>query len=228
MAITLVTALAVEGKTDERFLPIILQRKLEQIIAQYAVKTIDVMEPMIITSKQHVDNLEEKVVNLAREASGFHMLLIHIDADASSSDKALRERFDPGIQLVYQRKARGENFCQEIIPIIPVRMTEAWMLADAETLHQAIGTHVPVQSLGLPQNPHQVESLADPKEALKQAINRALADRPRRRRNLYAELVSLHQSIAQAIPLEQLDKVPAFQALGNQLHEALRVLHFID
>ena len=102
---TLVTALYAEGRTDERFLPIIIQRSAERILLQKGIAITDVLEPMIIKLPQEKTKLklENRILEAARYAVGFHLLVVHQDADDSKPDKAKQERIMPGFKRVQRR-----------------------------------------------------------------------------------------------------------------------------
>ncbi|MHA6911346.1 hypothetical protein ACQUJS_23530 [Ralstonia pseudosolanacearum] len=66
------------------------------------------------------------------------------------------------------------------IPVIPVRMTEAWLLGSEEAIRCASGNRNGKQVLNLP-SLAQLERLADPKEVLFECIRAACGPRSRRR-----------------------------------------------
>jgi hypothetical protein len=222
MSTFLVIALSVEGRTDERFLPILVQRTTESILLRFGRKTVDVLEPILIKARHPYRDNTERMLIIAKEAAGYHALVIHADADYPTAERALKERFYPGLDRVRVARQNGEVLCEHLIPIIPVQMVESWMLADMVTLHSIIGTKIPVNQLGGPLHPHQVESIAEPKQLLLDIVSRALSDRTRRRRNVRQEITYLQEPLARQIGLEELRKVPAFLQFEQELHKALR------
>lgn len=123
----LLLALYAEGPSDNRFLPPIIQGTAQDITAQHG--PIDVLDLTIISKKQ--GTREECILRAAREACGCHALIVHSDADDGTPDRAYEERILPGFNLVSQSI---EKVCKDLIPIIPVQMIEAWMLADHNAL----------------------------------------------------------------------------------------------
>ena len=68
----------------------------------------------------------------------------------------------------------GAQVCDKIVPVIPIRMTESWMLADPAALIAVVGTNTSPTDLSLPGNPSQVERIADPeKEAARSLKHRS-------------------------------------------------------
>ena len=218
----LVLALYAEGRTDDRFLPIVIQRTAEQILAQRGRQVADVHAPIVVNGG--IDRMHrgraERILEAARRAHGYHALIVHADADHPTPDRAMEERIQPGIELVRQSE---EAVCEQLVPIVPVQMTEGWMLADSRALCEVIGTDLDARSLELPQYAHQVESDADPKLTLNQAIQNALAGRPRRRRRL--DMGTLYEPLARQMSLARLRTVPSYARFVGELTDLLIHLH---
>ena len=131
----LVLALYAEGRTDERFLPVIIQRTADHILRQRALTVVDVLEPLSLEADTATSNREERILSVAKQAAGFHALVVHFDADAPTANNALQDRFEPGWRLVQESE---NNVCRDLLPIIPIRMTEAWMIADVEAFRSVV------------------------------------------------------------------------------------------
>jgi hypothetical protein len=217
---TLVLALYAEGRTYERFLPIIIQRSVEQILFERGQAPIDVLEPIVLSPPEATR--AERILSVARRASGYHALIIHADADYPSTERAMLERIQPGFNLVQQTR---ERVCKQLIPLIPVQMTEAWLLADPEALLSVIGTNIEARVLGLPERAQQVESIPDPKQTLNRVIQNALANRPRRHRRL--DLRTVYEPLARQVNLKRLGSVPAYQQFVSDLAVTLIALNLI-
>lgn len=217
----LVLALYAEGRTDERFLPVIVQRTADWILRQRAFAAVDVLEPLPLKADPEASSRAERIFSVARKAVGFHALIVHADADAPTADDALQDRIEPGRQLV--REAEGD-VCRDLLPIIPIRMTEAWMMADAEAFRQVVGTDLRADQLGFPDQPHQVEAIQDPKHSLNITLNQIFS-RQRRRRKVY--LGRYYEPLARRIRLDMLQRVPAFRQFTSDLTHLLQHLHFV-
>jgi hypothetical protein len=217
----LVLALYAEGPTDTRFLPPIIQRTAERIIAQYGQDIIDVLEPVIV-AKQQAKRREECILGAAREACGYHALIVHSDADHRLPDLARSQRIQPGFDRVSQS---NEKICKHLIPIIPVQMIEAWMLADHTALRETIGTDISPEKLGLPSRPALVELDANPKQTLKDVIQRSLSGCPNRRRRI--DFNTRQETLGRRINLDTLNAVPSYRDFVLDLKKTLAEINFI-
>ncbi|OQA43490.1 MAG: hypothetical protein BWY52_01868 [Chloroflexi bacterium ADurb.Bin325] len=220
----LVLALYAEGHTDESFLPVVIQRTAEEILARHGRTVVDVLEPINLNHgiDRQFETREERMIEAARRASGYHALIVHADADYPTQVRALNERYLPGEERVRELREIGESLCGNLIPIIPIQMTEAWMLADPIALCNVIGVQALPQALGIPVHPHQVESDTNPKRTLHEVLERALTQRPRRRRRV--NLSSIYEPLARQIDLARLAGVPAYARFLSDLTTTFRVL----
>ena len=217
----LALALYAEGRTDERFLPVIVQRTADHILRQRALAQVDILEPWSLKADPGASNHAESILSVARKAYGFHALIVHADADAPAANHALDYRFAPGQQLV--RESKGDA-CRNLLPIIPIRMTEAWMMADFQVFQKVVGTDLEAENLGFPSHPHQVETVHDPKHELRMALQQVFV---RRRRRKKARLGQYYEPLARSIRLSRLQDVPAFRQFTRDLTAVLQALRFI-
>jgi hypothetical protein len=217
---TLVLALYAEGSTDERFLPPVIQRTVQHIVAERGRAVVDVLEPLLVPKNPDISGQAEHILDAARQTTGYHALIIHADADHPTAERALTERFQPGLLLVEQA-----GIDHHLIPLIPVQMIEAWLLADPEALRQVIGTDMSTRDLHLPVQAHQVESDPDPKQTLKDVVQRATAQRRRRRAIRVSDMFA---PLARTISLERLRSVPAYQQFVTDMSAALSELQIIE
>jgi hypothetical protein len=77
------------------------------------------------------------------------------------------------------------------VPVIPIRMTEAWLLLDEAEIRRVAGAPNGKAALDLPR-PRRVESIPDPKEVLRQTLARA-SGLSGRRLELFNKRFSLHR-----------------------------------
>jgi Domain of unknown function (DUF4276) len=217
----LVLALYGEGNTDDRFLTLIIQRTSRKILAEYRKSNVSVapVEPIKLFEKKLTR--EENILQAAKQASRYQALIVHSDADYSSCKKALKERILPGIHLVQQST---EAVCEKLLPIIPVRAIEAWMLADYEIFCEEVRTPLGARELGIPEKAKQVESISKPKLRLNEAVSKVnLQLRPRQR----IDVNLLYEPLGNKIRLERLNQLSAYQQFVNDLTETLINLNLI-
>lgn len=220
----LVSALYAEGRSDERFLPVLLQRSMTDWLGSHSSRIVDVLEPLIVNPARRGDRAE-RILAAAKQISGYHLLFVHADADDNTSQRAYTERIAPGVARISAARTAGEAVCAGVIPIIPVQMVEAWLLADADTLCNVIGAAPSPRQLEIPLRPDEIERITDPKQRLREIMQRAYASRPRRRRAV--ELGELYEPLANQIRLAELERLPSYQQYLSDLDSVLRRLHFV-
>ncbi|MGQ0840617.1 hypothetical protein [Actinokineospora sp.] len=88
------------------------------------------------------------------------LIVVHRDADNVKVD-ARRAEIECGAQVASYQGA--------LLPVIPVRMTEAWLLLDEPAIRQVAGNPNGKMQLPLP-GIHEVERRADPKSLLQECI----------------------------------------------------------
>src|SRR5438105_11064431 len=98
---TLSLALYNEGSTDNRFLPPVIENTARRILDQHHQDNTGVSGVRLIEVKNKKKRATA-ILQAAYEASGYHALIVHTDADHPKADKARYERFEPGLQLVQQ------------------------------------------------------------------------------------------------------------------------------
>ncbi len=148
------------------------------------------------------------------------VLCVHVDADADADTIAYQTRIGPAFDAVAKQE---ETLCKNLVAIVPVHMTEAWMLADKELLKQEIRTTKSDQELGLARRP---ETIADPKETIKTAIRIAFEDAPRRKRNRIT-ISDLYQPIGQQVSLEKLASLPSYVKFRDAVREVFVKLNYL-
>ncbi len=150
------------------------------------------------------------------------------------------KRESPDLLLIHRdtekeiRTIREQEISQELhtlnhpwVPLIPVRMSEAWLLVDEEAIRYAAGNPRGTADLRLPPL-HKLETLPDPKEilctALEVASEMTSANRKRRNFNPY----KLRHYIANQInDLSTLRRLPSFSDFEKSLHLELKKMGWI-
>jgi hypothetical protein len=97
----------------------------------------------------------------------YDLVAVHRDADTAGRPPRLAE-IQSAVQLVMPGTPH--------VPIIPVRMTEAWLLLDEAEIRRVAGSPNGRTPLGLPK-PRSVESIPDPKALLAHTRGRVRTQR---------------------------------------------------
>lgn len=108
------------------------------------------------------------------------------------------------------------------IPVVPVRMTEAWLLADEKAIRSAAGNPNGATELDLPL-PGKLEELPNPKAVLHKALVEASGLNAHRRSGFPVNK-RVHRIPDFIDDFSMLDALPAFQALQNDIQDALTEL----
>ena len=202
-----------EGVRDYGFLLPVVQRTLQKQLPLYDILPIKL---------DYVDSTglgdAEKLRRVAEETTGFGIVVYHLDADAPNTKKAT-QRFDRSYRQLLKDDGKVNT---DIVPVIPVRMTDAWLLVDFEAFRQTVGTRLDPEALGFKRRPREVEAIRNPKKVFEDAVKKA---RPGRRRAIPIEDVYL--PLAERISLELLEKVPAYKEFKEQLTSMLKTLHYV-
>jgi len=223
MPIQLYVGFTVEGTTDTRFLMQVIQNVFEET-------ALDCRSDVVIEDVRLVDvtktDFIETMLTASRQALkeyGMSVLCIHADSDARSIANVMEFKFTPFAEELNQ--LADNDYCKAIVPVIPIQMTEAWMMADKELLKTKIAAQGRRDiDLGLERSP---EAYADPKQAIVDAIRIAQAEKTKRRRNELT-INDLYDEMGQSIPLQRLRELPSFQHFEENVRNAFRSLGYIE
>jgi hypothetical protein len=212
-------ALYAEGKRDYHLLGPLLLRLCEDVCLD-AHHVVDIGGVIGLDHPAEVDD-RPRCERIARAATAAHpswqVLFVHADADGDA-DSAIEERVMPGLALVRNAGlARAEG-----VPVVPVRMTDAWALADGDAIRSVLGTNLDDQRLGLPQR-RALERVLDPKSALEATYLAVFGRRARNR--VGAE--GLLSALGEQTSLESLRELPSFQRVERDLRTALQQLQIL-
>lgn len=127
------------------------------------------------------------------------LLFIHRDAEAASPITRREEVETAATQL---------NLRLPYVCLIPIRMTESWLLLDEKAIRAAAGNAGGTTPLELPL-PKSIERLADPKKRLFEALV-AASDRTGRRRRQFKPEAARHR-VAELMDMASLRQLPSFQ-----------------
>lgn len=209
-----------EGPTDYRFLQQIIRRTFESVAFECNGQ-IEVYEPEFMERAKKV-GFDEQVLEAAQRAyeAGLMVLCVHTDADDSNDLNVMKYKFKPAFELV---EKSPEDHCKNIVPVVPIHMTEAWMLADKEIIRSELDTDKNNVDLNLHRPP---ESYADPKNAIIEAIRIAKEDETNRRRREF-KISDLYQTIGQRVDLEKISNLPSYQKFVDGVRDAYKKLGYL-
>ncbi len=158
-------------------------------------------------------NLAEKI---ERAVDLYPCDLLFVHRDAEKQDPSLRRNeIQESLEL-----ARQQIGLVPAISVIPVRMTEAWLLFDERALRQAAGNPNGKIRLQLPHK-SKWESTPDPKATLVQCIRDASELSGRRLKNL--STVDMARDVARTVEsFAELRGVPAFDELEAEIKKVIR------
>lgn len=145
----------------------------------------------------------------------FELLIIHRDSEGRPRESRVQE-IDGAVG--------SSGIDWPCIPIIPIRMTEAWLLTDERAIRAVAGRPSGTDDLGLPP-PRRIEEVSDPKAILTNALRIACGLRGRRLRTFERDFGHHRRSL-----LERLDRsgpvreLTAWQALEDDTRRAVGAL----
>jgi hypothetical protein len=149
------------------------------------------------------------------QASNADILFIHRDADARDATSRYKE-------IATAMESLGNSM--DYVAVVPIQETEAWLLLDEKAIREVAENQAGRMSLNLP-SPKQVETIANPKERLKEVLAKASGFKGRRLKR-FRKNFSLHRREL----LEMLDcegpvsKVAAFRRLVDDISQAIEKL----
>ena len=153
-------------------------------------------------------SLEGKV-SVAMEVYPCDLLFVHRDAE-SHPPAWRRDEIGEALQ----------NSPDPYVPVIPVRMTEAWFLFDELSIRLAAGNPNGTEELNLPAI-QKLESISDPKTLLHHALVEASGLSSRRRSGFQVHQ-RVHRIPTYIDDYSALKALPAFQTLQEDIRSALQ------
>lgn len=180
-----------EGLADYRF--------LERVVVRTVTELAPLVEVFSFSLAAKIDQDDRaRLAALKPEIDGYSLVVYHRDADAAQET------------TTYNRliSAIDHNNLTNIVPIIPIRNTEAWMMADPSTFGTLLGLRT--LDRAWPTKPHQVEHVQESKRLVEQAITQAQRDKSGDRPLFFEQL-------GEEIRLRELEKVPAYGVFRQRL-----------
>ena len=222
MPVQLYIGLVAEGSTDIRFMAPILLKTFHELAIN--CRTEIQIEDVVEFSKPHGLGFTDQMRVVSENAinRGISVLCIHADADSPTAENTINSKFTPFLEAVSLKP--DLNFRPEFVPVIPVQMTEAWMLADPVALSEITG--LPEATFRTDALSGSPERHANPKRILEEVLREAFGNK-RRKSNL-AKLSSYYQIAGQKTSLPMLRRLSSFNAFEQQATLALQRLGLMD
>lgn len=206
--------LTVEGTTDTRFLEAMLEPVFQEMALRYVKDDVD-----CLVSVQGRYNKSEgfcsgvlKASKEALENFGATTLAVHADADTLSYEERRSTNFAELFETV--KDLNADEYCTVITPVIPVRMIEAWMLADRDLLRMELGTNMTNAQLDIDGDP---ENFADPKKKIVEAIRKASENATHKKPVNKIDISDLYQIMGKKLRLEQLERLDSFKKFEHEI-----------
>lgn len=158
--------------------------------------------------------VDDRLRAILAEDPDFDIVFVHRDSEGG----------DPSPRYSEVTSAASATFTGPAVAVVPVRMTEAWLLLDEEAIRQVAGSPSGKGDLSLPQR-SAVERVADPKQVLKEALVAASGLHGRRLKIFRAQF-----PVHRALLLERLDpngdvrELTAWSRLVADTNQALTTL----
>lgn len=200
------TALLSEGVSDDQVLPNLLGRALTELCEAEAIE-VEVAEVQPLRNRPGPSSIDEAIAMVERNNGAFSIIFYHRDQGANP-ERVRKEWLEPLRQRWADRK-------EQLVAVVPVRETEAWLLADGQALRKALGIPWTDAEMGLPPNPRQVEQIADPKKVLNDVtrrVSRSVGDHLGR--------------LGDYVDLGRLQQVPAYRRWWDDTRDALTALGY--
>jgi len=143
------------------------------------------------------------------------LIICHRDTDNTSMPERKMEMLN-ALQLVGSEST--------LVAVIPVRMTEAWLLLDEEAIRTVAGNPRGRVDLDLPK-PSNVERIADPKSLLRELILTASEASGRRRERIDKRFDSNRRQLLERLELDGvITQLKSWQALLDEVDMAISAL----
>ncbi|MBK9443095.1 MAG: hypothetical protein IPN53_18125 [Comamonadaceae bacterium] len=200
----LTATLVTDGSSDRLLVPLIELLFSQHTDRAYQVNCAEGLPPLASGLRARID--------AALALFPCDILFVHRDAERVSPSVRQRE-----IEASWPDSPKTVLIC-----VIPVRMTEAWLIANELPIRSAVGNPNGVEPLGLPAI-KDIESLPDPKELLFAALKIASGQSASRKRRFNPHPYR-HRVTELTEDLAPLRQIPSFRHLETQVLEHLITL----
>jgi hypothetical protein len=196
--------LVTDGSSDKLLAPLIELLINTHTELAYQVSCAEGLPPSSSGLRARIDS--------ALELFPCDFLFVHRDAEGVAANVRQQE---------IETNWLGSRQTATLICVIPVRMTEAWLIANEKPIRSAVGNPNGNEFLGLPAI-KDIESLPNPKDILFAALKAASGRNASRRRRFNPHQYR-HRVSELTDDLEPLRKLSSFRHLEEQIKKHLTV-----
>lgn len=193
-------AVLYEGPSDAAYFDVLIHRMMEDIILKGTKFPNISTEPNIRLRRGSAEHFAREACD-AQDA--FHLVFIHADTGGRAQEATLADRTTAYQEALHRCCDWPLARC---VIVTPRHETEAWVLADANAICDALGYRGNPQAIGLPATAAEAERMVDPKATIRDAIGAV-----RRGRRTGSDASSIFAAVAQRQELNQLRGSASFR-----------------
>lgn len=201
-----------EGSSDKALLPL-LRWMLEQYCRDCTIRGTWADLGYLPRPPRTLDQKIEMAIDLYPCS----LLFVHRDADGQTRDDRVEEIMGAA-EAVTQRIPE----MPAIVCAVPVRMLEAWLLFDEQAIRSGAENPKGGQPVGLPAF-QEMEQIPNPKQRLYETLKRASGYSGRKLKK-FNERAAVHRVAERIDDFSPLRRLPAFQAMEQDLQQKLPLL----
>ncbi len=199
-----------EGATDQKIFKNLTERIVKDILLNREISAEISWMPI-----KKNGTSEASLLNAAKEAKEQGFLVYHRDADCDNRAICLEKHFNSGLEKINQDE--NDIYCKKIVLAIPIHETESWMLCNKEFLKDLIETTLSNTTLQLTYQINRIESVADPKQKIENAITIHRNSLPARKRRQAVQLSDLYEPFGQDVDISDLMNINSFQVFHQDI-----------
>ncbi len=204
-----------EGGSDALYFDILFPRLIRDIVAREGTDVVEVPDIPAVKLGQQGRGIAHVAAEACAFRDAFDILFIHADTGGRAQESRLDDRASAYCLALAERCAWPKGQC---ITVSPRHETEAWLLADGLAVTDALGYCGSPNEIGLPEQAQDAERLHDPKQTLRDAIERVAG----RRRS--QSVSNIFPAVAQRQRLDELRRSRSFRDFETQLRQCLTAL----
>lgn len=213
--------LAAEGNTDYRFLLPIIEKTFIKVAFECKGQ-IDISVDKVEFDKGKTFN--DFALNAAKKAKENYrtILVLHADADNASASNVYENKIRKAIKTLLEQP--DNEVCKNIVALVPIQETEAWMLADKALFKESINATKSDAELNISGHP---ETFNNPKLKIQSAIAVGCSHLPKKVRKRIT-IDSLYKFLGVALDIEQLNNFESFIDFERNIRNVMSALNLLQ